>query len=194
MNFFGAFGEKARLRQEKARLEAFLSAVPGEYCGWAQDGSVVYSQGFCDVLGLTHVEKISDIQNQISPEDSISLEGLFSRLMNDGTSFTINITNRSEDKTFKLSGTRGEDLSASDHFIVLWLEDITELKSTSDILIEEQAILQHDLDKLQEALDALPYPVWIRDNEHKIIWYCLVILPPVAFSVLQIYFEELLEA
>ncbi len=35
---------------EKERLEAFLNAFPGEYCGFHEDGSVAYSDGFCALL------------------------------------------------------------------------------------------------------------------------------------------------
>ncbi len=155
---------------EKARLEAFLSAVPGEYCGWGNDGSVVYSQGFCDVLGLAHIDSINDIQSVLSPEDSAGLEGLFERLKTEGISFTINVQNRAENKTFKLSGTCGQDLSASDHFYILWLEDITHMKSASDIMEEEHSFLREDVDRLQDSLDALPNPVWIRDEKQNITW------------------------
>ncbi|PCJ03179.1 MAG: histidine kinase [Alphaproteobacteria bacterium] len=164
------FGGSTRLRAEKARLEAFLSAVPGEYCGWGQDQSVVYSQGFCDALGLQAIDTFIDIQNILSPDDSASLEGVFNRLRQDGIPFTMNVQNRAETKTFKISGTRGMDLAGRDSFYILWLEDISDLKSASDIMMEEQDILRSDIDRLQETLDALPHPVWIRDEHQKIIW------------------------
>lgn len=164
------FGGNARLRAEKARLEAFLSAVPGEYCGWAQDKSVVYSQGFCDALGLSAIDGFTDIQNILSPEDSASLEGLFNRLRQDRIPFTINVQNRAETKTFKISGTCGEDLTGTDHFYILWMEDISILKSASDTLMEEHDLLRSDVEQLQESLDALPHPVWIRDKNQSIMW------------------------
>lgn len=168
--FFGSFGEKSRLRKEKARLEAFLSAVPGEYCGWANDGSIAYSQGFASALGTDALEGFVDIQNRLSPEDGASLEGLLVRLKQDGIPFTMNVQTRKEDKTLKISGTRGEDISGQDYFTILWLEDITALKSASDVLEEEQQLLRSEMDNLQDSLDALPYPVWIRDKKHEIIW------------------------
>lgn len=168
--FFSSFGEKARLRQEKARLEAFLSAVPGEYCGWAGDGSIAYSQGFSAALGMDTLESFVDIQNRLNPEDSASLEGLMVRLKQDGIPFTMNVQTRKGDKTLKISGTRGEDISGQDYFTILWLEDITALKSASDVLEEEQQVLRREVDNLQDSLDSLPYPVWIRDSKQAIIW------------------------
>ncbi len=170
MNLFGAFGGNSRLRAEKARLEAFLSAVPGEYCGWASDGSIVYSKGFCDALGLSVIDSLVTIQNVLSPEDSAALEGLFNRLVKEATPFTINVSDRSEKNIFKISGTRGGDLSGNDYFNILWLEDITAFKLANDELEKEQSALHDDMNRLQEALDALLHPVWIRDENQKIIW------------------------
>lgn len=155
---------------EKARLEAFLSAVPGEYCGWALDQTVAYSQGFCEAMGLTVIESMADIQNRLMPDDAAMLEGLFSRLTKSGIAFTINVETRTGDKTLKLSGTRGADLSGADHFHILWLEDITNLKAASESMEDEQREMRSEMDDLQHSLDAMPYAVWIRDAAHKITW------------------------
>ncbi len=158
------------LRAEKARLEAFLSAVPGEYCGWASDETCVFSKGFCDALGLEVIDTITDVQMALSVEDGVALEGLFSRLVQNGIAFTINVQNREETRTLKISGTRGMDVSGHDHFHILWSEDITALKSASEVMMEEQEILRGEMDRLQDSLDALPNPVWIRDDKQNITW------------------------
>ena len=183
LNFLSLFGNAAQLRAEKARLEAFLSAVPGEYCGWANDGSLVYSQGFCDMLALPKIKSFVDIQNKLSSDDSATFEGAFNRLKHDGAPFTITVQNRLKTKMLKLAGTRGSDLSGADRFYILWLEEIADQKSASDTPKKKQDFLNHDLDSLQDSLDALPHPVWIRDQEQKIIWcnvaYAkMVALPP----------------
>ena len=170
MSSLGGFGSGARIRAEKSRLEAFLAAVPGEYCGWASDGTVAYSQGFCAAFDLQVIDRLSDIQNILMPEDSSALEGLFSRLSSDGIPFTLNAENRTQSKTWKLSGTRGEDLSGTDFFHILWLEDITALKSASSTMEEEHNIMRAEMDALQDSLDALPHPVWVRDENQKMTW------------------------
>ncbi len=160
----------ARLRAEKARLEAFLSAVPGEYCGWSVDGSVAYSKGFCEALGIEKIERFVDIQNRLSPDDSAVSEGMFTRLKNEGVSFSINVQDRSCRKILKLSGTCGRDLSGQDMFYILWLEDITDLNTVSKVMQDEQDHMREEMERFQESLDALPYPVWMRDKDQRIIW------------------------
>jgi len=163
-------GSLTRARAEKARLEAFLSAVPGEYCGWSIDGSVAYSKGFCDALGIEQIERFTDIQNCLSPDDSAASEGLFTRLKNDGVPFTINVQDRACTKILKLSGTRGRDLSGQDIFYTLWLEDITDLNTASKVMQEEQDHMRVEMERFQDSLDALPHPIWIRDKDQRIIW------------------------
>ncbi len=167
LNVFDNFGSKARLHAEKSRLEAFLSAVPGEYCGWSVDGSVAYSQGFCDILGINAVDQLSDIQKCLQSDDSVAFEGMFNRLFSDGMPFSITVHTQDTSKTLKMSGTRGTDLSGHEHFNVLWLEDISVSKRADE---EDQHALLGDIDKLQDTLDALPHPVWIRDDKQAIIW------------------------
>ena len=163
-------GSPVRLRAEKARLEAFLSAVPGEYCGWAIDGSVAYSKGFCDILGVKRIDRFADIQNRLSPDDSAVAEGMFTRLKNDGVPFTINVQDRSGIKILKLSGTRGSDLSGQDIFYILWLEDVTDQNTASKVMQEEQEHMRTEMERFESSLDVLPHPVWMRDRAQRIIW------------------------
>src|SRR5688500_13596939 len=76
---------------EKARLEAFLNAFPGEYCGFHEDGSVAYSDGFCGLLGLSGIKAVEDIQAVLAPGDAAALEGQFLALEQEGKSFSIRV-------------------------------------------------------------------------------------------------------
>lgn len=164
------FGKTKQLKAEKARLEAFLSAVPGEYCGFSHDGTMVYSQGFCDILGLSSLTKISDINHQLSVDDVPVFEGVVNRLCENKIPFTLNAHDRSGEKTWKISGSCGEDISQTDVFCILWVEDMTALHVTHNLWEEEQASLRAENETLSDSLDTLPYPVWIRDETQKITW------------------------
>jgi len=169
LRVLGSFGSKEALHEEKARLEAFLSAVPGEYCGWGIDGSSAYSKGFCKLLGLDTVDRFTDIQNCLCSDDAIMIEGLFNRLKSDGIGFSLNVQDKKLSKLLRVSGTRGVDLSNQDHIHILWLEDLSVSSSIKD---EEDGSYDFldNIDGFQNALDALPHPVWIRNKEQQIIW------------------------
>ncbi len=158
--------------QEKARLEAFLSAFPGEYCGWTggQQGEIAYSQSFCDTLGLKNIEKLIDIQSKLSPGDAAALEGLFERLEQNAIPFTTHAKNHDSSKVFKISGSQGRSADGKDRFNILWLEDISETHQAQETLEQEAEVKAELLRQLQAAFNALPQPRWMRDKSGEIIW------------------------
>ncbi len=155
---------------EKSRLEAFLDAVPGEYCGWAPDGTIAYSENFCKLLGLKDIGEIHDIQNALSPGDAAALEGMHIRLLEKGEAFTLNVRTSNKEKTLKLSGSRGKDLAGQEQFDILWLEDITEAQTNQKKLETHRGEIESERDLLQAALDQLPAPLWMRSNQTDITW------------------------
>lgn len=159
-----------KLRAEKARLEAFLAAFPGEYCGWAPDGTLAYSEGFAQLLGLDHLQNLHDIQNRLSPSDAMALEGMFTRLQESGDMFCMNVKTADRTKTLKLCGTRGRDTEESITFHILWLEDMTAVANETRRVEETKIHAEQELARLQAAFELLPAPVWLRDSRTDIIW------------------------
>jgi hypothetical protein len=74
---------------DAARLEAFLSAFPGEYCGWSERGEVIASPGLPALLGAESIRSLADIQSRLDPGDAAALEGLMDRLRRSGANFAI---------------------------------------------------------------------------------------------------------
>lgn len=144
--------------------------MPGDYCGWSKDGSAAYSAGFCNLLGLQKIASIADIQNKLTVSDSAALEGVFNRLKEDGIPFQISVQNYAENKTFRISGSRGQALAGSDHFNILWLEDITEQAMLERRYNADYETQQERLQALQLSLDNFPWPLWKRDSKHNLIW------------------------
>lgn len=160
-----------RLRAEKARLEAFLDAMPGQYCGFAQDGAVIYSQGFCRLLGLDTVKSLSEIQAKLETGDAAALEGQWDRLERTGQGFSL--IARHADKTslyLRLSGTRGIALDGRDRFDILWVEDMT--AQQGDLILLQQKLQQSEADKeaFQGMIDALPRLFWRRGAGSELQW------------------------
>ncbi len=159
------------LEAEKSRLEAFLSAFPGEYCGWAEDGGgVAYSPGFCIILGIESLKTIDDVTVRLSPGDGAALEGLFDRLAHDGVTFTIVVKSHDEKRVFKFSGSRGQDLRGQALYNVLWVEDVTELTIAEELFTQDARQKERGLAEMTTALNAIPRPLWLRDENQKITW------------------------
>jgi len=156
--------------QEKARLEAFLAAFPGEYCGFSAEGIVAYSKGFCDILGLETIKTLGDIQSVLPPGDAAALEGYFDRLEKKGTKFTLLTQRFDESKSFKFSGSQGRDLGASERFDILWVEDTTEETQVIKNHTNERRGLEREQKKYINALNSFPFPCWLRNEEQNLIW------------------------
>ncbi len=154
----------------QSRLEAFLDAVPGEYCGFAEDGTVAYSQGFCALLGLPSVRNLQDVQHALSPDDGAALEGLFAGLKAPGQTFTLAARNASGTRVFRLSGRRGQDLSGTSRLDILWLEDDTQTHRQNDTIQAAREAETQERERLQAALDLVPSPLWMRDEEGQLVW------------------------
>lgn len=114
------------LSLEKARLEAFCNAFPGEYCGFHEDGSTAYSDGFCDLLGLSKVKTIEDVQAALTTSDLAVLEGLYLKLEEEKKGFTIVVQLENMPRLLRLRGAFGAAIGGGDQFRILWVEDVTD--------------------------------------------------------------------
>lgn len=165
-----AFGGTEQIEQQKSRLEAFLDAFPGEYCGLNKDGSVAYSEGFCALLDLENIRSIAEIQNALSPSDSAALEGMIDRLREHKIPFTITAKSLDNTKIFKFSGAQGTDIQGSEHYEVVWLEDITGQTQEQKDFAKQHETKESELAQVQIALNSIPRPLWLRDEEQNIVW------------------------
>lgn len=169
-SFLGSLTGADQLVLEKSRLEAFLAAFPGEYCGFTRDGSAIYSEHFLSMLGLDSIKNIHDIQQAIHIGDAAVLEGMFDRLQEKGEHFSIPVQSNDQKRHFRLSGTRGHALNQQDYFDILWLTEITEEKAKIQSLEKSGSKLETELKKFQNALENFSSALWLRDSEGNIIW------------------------
>lgn len=160
-------------RAERARIEALLSAAPGEYCAWGTDGSLVLSNGFCLLFGLQGLKTLGDIQSILSPGDAAALEGMFSRLQDSGESFAMHARRVDGRRTLRIAGRRGApavDGPDDFHMNIIWASDATAAKVDEEKLRAALAHAEEDRDRSHAGLDMLPFPVWMRDARTEIVW------------------------
>ena len=156
--------------QENQRLESFLRAVPVEYCGWDQAGVQAISPGFSAMLGLTSIQSLEDIQSMLTTGDEAALDGLFNRLQQYGENFEMGVQIATNKKTLKIFGKQGSAGDGSPIFSVIWLHDITDFTRKTIVSMEAITAVEKRENELRTALNALPFPVWLRNQKLDLIW------------------------
>jgi len=162
--------QNRRLAQENQRLESFLRAVPIEYCGWNRSGAQAISPGFCSMLGIEKVSSLEDIQTAITAGDAAALEGLFERLQQQGENFEIGVNTVVGRKTLKIFGRRGARPGGAQEFSVIWIYDITDFAQAAMRSMEAVTAVEKRENELRSALNALPFPVWMRNHKLDLTW------------------------
>ena len=168
--FFDRWLKPAALLAERNRLEAFLAAFPGEYCGFNPDGSLAYSKGFLSLLNLQKINGISDIQHALRPGDAAALETCYIRLKEQRQNFALKAQTLDQKKILRLTGGTGTAISGTDAYDIIWVEDITATEKELEQKRSEQNTLQHEIKKYDAVLGAVTYPVWIHSAAGDVIW------------------------
>lgn len=168
--FFATLSGADQLQAEKNRLEAFLAAFPGDYCGFARDGSVIYSPNFLALLGINALKNINDIQNALTPSDAAVLEGMYNQLQQTQQNFNIDVTTNVPNKRLNISGTQGQALDGQDSFIILWVKDISEDVKKIKLIEESKAQAQNEVSRLQNIMDCVPCSLWTRNTNGDLTW------------------------
>jgi signal transduction histidine kinase len=169
-SFFERWLKPAGLMAERDRLEAFLGAFPGEYCGFNPDGSLAYSKGFMALLNLTQINGIPDIQHALRPGDAAALETCFIRLKEDRQHFVLKAQTLGGQKILRLTGGAGTAISGTDQYDILWVEDITTIERELEQKRAEENRLDHEIKKYAAVLGAVTYPVWIHNAAGEVVW------------------------
>ena len=169
-SFFERWLKPAGLMAERDRLEAFLAAFPGEYCGFNPDGSLAYSKGFMNLLNLTKINGITDIQHALRPGDAAALETCFIRLKEDCQHFVLKAQTLGGQKILRLTGGTGTAISGTDNYDIIWVEDITATERELEQKRADENRLDHEIKKYAAVLGAVTYPVWIHNAAGEVIW------------------------
>lgn len=159
-----------RLGLEMQRLEAFLKSIPIEFCGWNRQGVQAISPGFCNLLGVAGVKSVVDIAEALSPGDGAALHGFFDRLQAEGARFALAARTADGARSLKIMGQRGAVFSGEEIFDVIWIEDVTDITRATVTGAQALTETQKREAELRLALDNLPFPVWMRDEDFNISW------------------------
>lgn len=164
------------LARENRRLEMFLRAIPWEYCGWNRRGTQAVSPGFARMIGASGIDTVMDIQNCLSGEDAAVLDERYAHLAEYGEPFQMETRlpadGRGSGRTLRLIGKRGQipGMAGDEVFDVIWLQDITQDSEQMSDVSEVLKSTESREKKWRDVLNALPFPLWLRNRDLDIEW------------------------
>ncbi len=161
---------KRGLDEQNDRLESFLRSIPIEYCGWDQASLQVVSPGFAALLGLSRVETLRQIEEAVSPNDATVLRGLWDRLQKYDESFEVGVRALSTGRSLKFFGKKGVLADKSQVFSVIWVMDVTDFVAAATRSVDALTQSERREGELRAALNALPFPVWLRNDNLDLTW------------------------
>lgn len=171
---FAGRRQLGEMSRQNDRLESFLRAIPIDYCGWDQSGLQAMSAGFAQTLGIESVKNIADICQALTPSDAATIATLYDRLREFGEHFEVGVHTVTARKSLKLFGKRGVIRRAENQpaqvFSVLWVLDISDFAQAAMRSIEAVAAVEKRENEWRQTLNALPFPVWLRDKTLNISW------------------------
>lgn len=165
-----AEAERERLFAVAQKGREILSAAPDGLFLWDHVlGGVTVSRRLAVLLGLsagTHA-RYDDIRNCFEGQSLKALERGCSALRGNGTPFDLVLI--FGDRLIQAIGQRAETETGDVQADLVWMRDVTELTSGAepkfDTPKEEKNPDGYDDRHLTALLDAMPFPVWLRDSK-----------------------------
>mgnify|MGYP003385761191 CR=1 FL=1 len=160
----------AKLQEEAQIKDVLLSVSPDAFIMLGGQGQIMRVQGTEKLLGLERIAALQDVLSAMQPASSEKLQFLVKELLQKGEEFRLQVTTTSGVRAIMVHGTRRQIPSQAQPVALLWLRDtsrfVEEIRRQSDSL--QQASLQ--LNELRTVLNLVPYPLWLRSKDLKLLW------------------------
>lgn len=129
-----------------------------------------FSRKLRDMFGLSPKAKYSKLIAKLTKENAALLEENITALQNDEVSqFTIEIEDEENKRYLECYGVMVE--AEKDRHLVLWWRDITKRCREFNRIKHESERTKLEMRQLSNMVNALPIPIWQRDENYK-IRYC----------------------
>lgn len=163
-------GQNAALAEMQAEaLRECLATSPDGYACWHDDFTC--SRRLAVLLGLPKGMESSaaDVLAAFEPGDSLRLEQAVDRLRQDGDSFEMDVTLDQSTRRIRAMGTRAANPAGDMLADLVWFRDVSDSAGAVDDLARSLHALAADATYLKALIDALPMPVWLRDEDLSVL-------------------------
>lgn len=106
-----------------------------------------------------------DILKNFYKEDAKKIQKYIDLLREDGVSFEDEFLLKNNTKRLRLSGSRINGIDGNIYCDMVWFRDISIESQTIDELESEKSNWFQQILKLEDLINNIPYPVWLRDDK-----------------------------
>lgn len=106
-----------------------------------------------------------DILKNFYKEDAKKIQKYIDLLREDGVSFDDEFLLKNNTKRLRLSGSRINGIDGNIYCDMVWFRDISIESQTIDELESEKSNWFRQILKLEDLINNIPYPVWLRDDK-----------------------------
>ena len=149
-------------------LECLASAPDGFYCWMAGPGGAeTCSRRLAVLLGLPKGTEsdFADVLAVFAAEDAAILDRHVALLFAEGQGFELELALAGASRTVRVTGARASDSDGLRRADLIWLRDVSEGAAMVEDLARSLQALAADATYLKALIDALPMPVWLRDED-----------------------------
>ncbi|HSV30390.1 MAG TPA: PAS-domain containing protein, partial [Candidatus Omnitrophota bacterium] len=159
----------AEKESEVQRLNECLAAAPDGFYAWmaGDPDRELCSRRLAVLLGLVRGTESGwpDVLEGFSSADARVIDDRVAQLRAEGDAFELDFTMPGGSRRVRATGVRVASAAGERLADVLWLADVTDGASAVEDLARSLQALASDTAYLKAMIDALPMPVWLRDDD-----------------------------
>ncbi|NDE91271.1 MAG: PAS domain-containing protein, partial [Alphaproteobacteria bacterium] len=159
-----------KLQDESQLKDVLLSVSPDAFVMLGAQGQVLRVHNPEKLLGVERIATLQEMLNTLQPSSAEKLQFLIKELLQKGEEFRLQITTLATARAIMVHGSRRSVPGQAQPVAVLWLRDtsrfVEELRRQSDNLQQ----VNSQLSELRNVLNQLPYPLWLREKDFKLLW------------------------
>lgn len=163
--------KKHHYKQTLAQLNEWLSSAPDGWFCFAPNGEIC-SRRLAVLLGLIEPEpRFDDVLARLTPQSAAELSKAVKQLRRSGQEIRLVVKDKNEAFRLNVIGVRAESLEGELFGDLLWFQNETEVAAPLETLEKRLQVLEERDALFCEALDGLPFPLWLR-NQDLTLAYC----------------------
>lgn len=149
------------------RFRAMVRSLPGGYCLFTPHGLLREEFGAASRLGIKKVAHFDDIVAAV--KDGTEIVRFFRLLQQSGEGFSQKVKIASNDSDLQIVGRRFRIGADGPQVDMLWFSDNLGQEAQTKPQSASPAVTETKTSDTQSMIDALPFPVWARSNDLRIL-------------------------